>query len=129
MDLIIEGDDVMNKVVDLETSINSLSEKKEVQSITSTNAIEYEPTFLFGTSMRATNELTFNEDGTYKYYVVIAPDIIYFQDRKDDGKFNIDKESKAGFERYKFCDYLFHGTTLQTKILYYLCVAIKQKKH
>lgn len=30
MDLIIEGDDVMNKVVDLETSINSLSEKKEV---------------------------------------------------------------------------------------------------
>ena len=57
-------------------------------------------------------------------YVVIAPDIICFEDRKGDGKFNIDKDSKARFERYKFCDYLIHGTTLQTKTLHDLSVAV-----
>lgn len=57
-------------------------------------------------------------------YVVIAPDIICFEDRKDDSKFNIDKDSKARFERYKFCDYLLHGTTLQTKTLHDLSVAV-----
>ena len=57
-------------------------------------------------------------------YVVIAPDIICFEDRKDKTKFNIDKNSKAMFERYKFCDYLLHGTTLQTKTLHDLCVAV-----
>lgn len=57
-------------------------------------------------------------------YVVIAPDIICFEDRKDKIKFNADKNSKAMFERYKFCDYLLHGTTLQTKTLHDLSVAV-----
>lgn len=57
-------------------------------------------------------------------YVVIAPDIICFEDRRGEGNFNLDRDSKAKFERYKFCDYLLHGTTLQTKTLHDLCVAI-----
>ena len=57
-------------------------------------------------------------------YVVIAPDIICFEDRKDKCIFNTDKNSKAMFERYKFCDYLLHGTTLQTKTLHDLSVAV-----
>ena len=57
-------------------------------------------------------------------YVVIAPDIICFEDRKDKIKFNTDKNSKAMFERYKFCYYLLHGTTLQTKTLHDLSVAV-----
>lgn len=57
------------------TSKNTTIKKEDLigtWSITSTNAIEYEPTLLFGTSMRDANELTFNEDGTYKYYVGVA---------------------------------------------------------
>lgn len=57
-------------------------------------------------------------------YVVIAPDIICFEDRKSKDKFNIDRDSKAMYERFKFCDYLVHGTTLQTKTLHDLSVAI-----
>ena len=57
-------------------------------------------------------------------YVVIAPDIICFEDRKGDGKFDVDRESRSKYERFKFCDYLLHGTTLQTKTLHDLSVAI-----
>lgn len=57
-------------------------------------------------------------------YVVIAPDIICFEDRKGKDKFNIDRDSKAMYERFKFCDYLVHGTTLQTKTLHDLSVAV-----
>ena len=57
-------------------------------------------------------------------YVVIAPDIICFEDRKDDGKFNIDTESKSKYERYKFCDYLLKGSSLQTKTIHDLSVAV-----
>ena len=57
-------------------------------------------------------------------YVVIAPDIICFEDRKGDGKFDVDRESRSKFERFKFCEYLLHGTTLQTKTLHDLSVAI-----
>lgn len=57
-------------------------------------------------------------------YVVIAPDIICFEDRKGEDKFNIDRDSKAMYERFKFCDYLVHGTTLQTKTLHDLSVAV-----
>lgn len=56
--------------------------------------------------------------------VVIAPDIICFEDRKGKDKFNIDRDSKAMYERFKFCDYLVHGTTLQTKTLHDLSVAV-----
>lgn len=57
-------------------------------------------------------------------YVVIAPDIICFEDRKGKDKFNIDRDSKAMYERFKFCDYLVHGSTLQTKTLHDLSVAV-----
>ena len=57
-------------------------------------------------------------------YVVIAPDIICFEDRKGDGKFDVDRESRSKYERFKFCDYLLHGTTLQTKTLHDLSIAI-----
>ena len=57
-------------------------------------------------------------------YVVIAPDIICFEDRKGNGKFDVDRESRSKYERFKFCDYLLHGTTLQTKTLHDLSVAI-----
>ena len=57
-------------------------------------------------------------------YVVIAPDIICFEDRKDDGKFNVDTESKSKYERYKFCDYLLKGSSLQTKTIHDLSVAV-----
>lgn len=57
-------------------------------------------------------------------YVVIVPDIICFEDRKGKDKFNIDRDSKAMYERFKFCDYLVHGTTLQTKTLHDLSVAV-----
>lgn len=57
-------------------------------------------------------------------YVVIAPDIICFEDRKGKDKFNIDRDSKAMYERFKFCDFLVHGTTLQTKTLHDLSVAV-----
>lgn len=57
-------------------------------------------------------------------YVVIAPDIICFEDRKGKDKFNIDRDSKAMYERFKFCDYLVHGTTLQTKTLHDLSIAV-----
>lgn len=57
-------------------------------------------------------------------YVVIAPDIICFEDRKDNGKFNVDTESKSKFERFKFCDYLLRGSSLQTKTIHDLSVAI-----
>ena len=70
------------------------------------------------------NMYSYGVDLVRRGYVVIAPDIICFEDRKDNGKFNIDKESKARFERYKFCDYLLHGTTLQTKTLHDLSVAV-----
>jgi len=67
---------------------------------------------------------SYGVDLVKKGYVVIAPDIICFEDRKDNDKFNTDMESKARYERYKFCDYLLHGTTLQTKTLHDLSVAI-----
>lgn len=70
------------------------------------------------------NMYSYGVDLVNRGYIVIAPDIICFEDRKDDGKFNIDKESKARFERYKFCDYLLHGSSLQTKTLHDLSVAI-----
>lgn len=57
-------------------------------------------------------------------YVVIAPDIICFEDRKGAGKFDVDRESRSKYERFKFCEYLLHGTTLQTKTLHDLSVAI-----
>ena len=57
-------------------------------------------------------------------YAVIAPDIICFEDRKGKDKFNIDRDSKAMYERFKFCDYLVNGTTLQTKTLHDLSVAV-----
>ena len=57
-------------------------------------------------------------------YVVIAPDIICFEDRKDDGNFNVDTESKSKYERYKFCDYLLKGSSLQTKTIHDLSVAV-----
>lgn len=57
-------------------------------------------------------------------YVVIAPDIICFEDRKGNGKFDVDRESRSKYERFKFCEYLLHGTTLQTKTLHDLSVAI-----
>lgn len=57
-------------------------------------------------------------------YVVIAPDIICFESRKDKKIYNTDRDSKAMFERFMFCDYLVHGSTLQTKTLHDLSVAI-----
>lgn len=57
-------------------------------------------------------------------YVVIAPDIICFEDRKDKIKFNTDRDSKAMFERYMYCNYLLHGSSLQAKTLHDLSVAV-----
>lgn len=57
-------------------------------------------------------------------YVVIAPDIICFEDRQGQGKYKETREGQKAFERFIFCDYLVHGTTLQTKTLHDLSVAI-----
>lgn len=57
-------------------------------------------------------------------YVVIAPDIICFESRQGEGKYQEDREGQKAFERFMFCDYLVNGSTLQAKTLHDLSVAI-----
>lgn len=57
-------------------------------------------------------------------YVVIAPDIICFESRQGEGEYKEDREGQKAFERFMFCDYLVNGSTLQTKTLHDLSVAI-----
>lgn len=57
-------------------------------------------------------------------YIVIAPDIIGFEDRKGVGEYGADREGQKAYERFLFCDYLVHGSTLQAKTLHDLSVAI-----
>ena len=57
-------------------------------------------------------------------YVVIAPDIICFEDRMDKGEFTKNYNEPSLFERFVFCDYLLKGSTIQAKTLHDLCCAI-----
>jgi len=57
-------------------------------------------------------------------YVVIVPDIICFESRQGEGVYKENREGQKAFERFMFCDYLVHGSTLQTKTLHDLSVAI-----
>ncbi len=57
-------------------------------------------------------------------YVVLAPDVICFEERQGDGAFRESEEGQRTYERFKFCEYLLKGSTLQAKTLHDLSVAI-----
>lgn len=57
-------------------------------------------------------------------YVVIVPDIICFESRQGSGRYKDSHDGQKDYERFKFCDYLVHGSTLQAKTLHDLSVAI-----
>lgn len=57
-------------------------------------------------------------------YVVIAPDIICFEDRMDTDKYINNRDEHSLYERFVFCDYLVKGSTLQAKTLHDLSCAI-----
>ena len=57
-------------------------------------------------------------------FVVICPDIICFEDRMGQNEYRTDCEGQKAYERFKFCEYLVKGSSLQTKTLHDLSVAI-----
>lgn len=56
-------------------------------------------------------------------FVVIAPDLLCFEDRIDED-FKKDKNHNKAYERLKFCEYIQNGSSLQTKYIHDLSVAI-----
>ncbi len=72
------------------------------------------------------------DNGMYSYgldlvmrgYIVLAPDIICFESRQGQGSFRESVEGQKTYERFKFCEYLLRGSTLQAKTLHDLSVAL-----
>jgi dienelactone hydrolase len=58
-----------------------------------------------------------------KGFVVIAPDLLCFEDRIND-TYKEDLESHSYYERFEFCKYIQYGSTLQTKYIHDLSVAL-----
>ena len=73
-----------------------------------------------------TNEpmYSYGLDLVKKGFVVICPDIICFEDRMGVGEYKDSKEGQKAYERFKFCEYLVKGSSLQTKTLHDLSIAI-----
>lgn len=57
-------------------------------------------------------------------FVVICPDIICFEDRMGPKEYKEDYDRQKAYERFKFCEYLVKGSSLQAKTLHDLSVAV-----
>lgn len=57
-------------------------------------------------------------------YVVIAPDLLCFEERMGSPKFRENKDMQKLYEKYEFCKRVLEGSSLQTKYLHDLKVAV-----
>ena len=57
-------------------------------------------------------------------FVVICPDLICFEDRMGQNEYRNDREGQKAYERFKYCEYLVKGSSLQAKTLHDLSVSI-----